>query len=631
MALIDFAVVNISISNANGPQGPGLKTPIIAAYHNHYADRVRLYSTGSMLQQMVTDGFSVNEPAYKAAQKVCGALAKPANCCIGRRALPPFQTLKLTCLDGTVNDAYDFQVVGSDGKTTTVHYQNVGDPGTAESPTTTATVVKGSTALTLSASLSLAAGGVVQFGDPIAGVPSAVPAQPGIYYAIASGSVTSYVLSAAYQGPSAALTNLNYLAPLSVTGTTVLGSATVATSATSVGQVAVGDSVQFNSQLNTFYTVAAVTSAHIVLTTPFSGAGTSGDYITNVCQSGQAATAITAALEAITGYLGFVGTVSKSGSVITISRTDGNLTDITGWLANGFASLSLQDTTADPGIATDLAAMQSANGGAWYAVILDSNSQAELAAAAAWVEATGVGGKILAGNNSDVGNTTTPAPTPADVFSQLQTLAYKRTIIQQNNQELLSYGGASIVSYFLSQLPGSYNPAFKAEPGVPADSDTTLPEGEALILNTMTASAPGPGGKNGNYYKSQGGQPYFFPGCAPGGQFFDLTIGIDDLTIAMQVAVIAYLAGLPKVPFDDFGLQGLGAVVRGVLVSRSAPPYGLILPDGQDPLRPISVIVPPASSYTSAQRAARVATGILWSAGLQGAIDGAVISGTLNP
>ncbi len=45
----------------------------------------------------------------------------------------------------------------------------------------------------------------------------------------------------------------------------------------------------------------------------------------------------------------------------------------------------------------------------------------------------------------------------------------------------------------------------------------------------------------------------------------------------------------------------------------------------------ISVIVPAASSYTSAQRAARVATGILWSAGLQGAIDGAVITGTLNP
>ena len=34
-----------------------------------------------------------------------------------------------------------------------------------------------------------------------------------------------------------------------------------------VGSVAVGDSIQFTSQLNTFYTVAAVTSTVITLTT----------------------------------------------------------------------------------------------------------------------------------------------------------------------------------------------------------------------------------------------------------------------------------------------------------------------------------------------------------------------------
>ena len=628
MALVDFAKVTISISNANGPQGPGLTTPIIAAFHNVYPDRVRQYSCGSMLQQMVTDGFSVNSPAYKAAQKVCGALAAPANCCIGRRALPPFQTLKLTCLDATVNDAYDFQIVGSTGVTTTVHYQNVGAPGTLES--CTAALTNNSTAVALSASTSLAAGGALQFGVG----DSPADGQPGLYYILASGSVEAYVLTSAYTGAAAAAASVSYIAPQTQTGDTVPGSSAVVMSANPTG-LAANESIQFASQPNVFYLIESIVdnsgTYSLELNTPYTGPGAATDKITIVCQATTAATAIAAKINAIASVAGTIGTCTASGAVITLSRTDGALTDILGWLANGFTSLSLQDTTTDPGIATDLAAMQAANGGAWYAVILDSNSQAELAAAAAWAEATAVGGKILSGNNSDVGNTTLPAPTPADVFTQLNGLAYKRTLIQQNNQELLSYAGASIVSYFLSQVPGSYNPAFKSEPGVPSDSDTTLPEGLALILNTMTASAPGPGGKFGNYYKFQGGQPYFFPGCAPGGQFFDLTIGIDDLAIAMQVAVIGYLAGRPKIPFDDFGLQGLGAVIRGVLVSRSAAPYGLILPDGQDPLRPIQVNVPPASSYTSAQRAARVATGITWSAGLQGAVDGAVITGTLNP
>ena len=689
MSLVDFAVVNVSLSNANGPQGPGLTTPLIAAYHNHYADRVRLYSTGTMLTQMVLDGFSTAEPAYKAASKVCGALAKPATCCIGRRALAPHQTLVLTCLDGTVNDSYDFQIVGSTGVSTTVHYQNVAAQGSeivGSALTGTVAVVFGSTTVTFSTAQTLTAGEFLTFASQ-AGVPYAVAvastgttgtlstpytgtsnastttaaggttlvtngstavtfsaaqtfaqgdllyfsSQPGIPYALAApvASSTSGTLTAAYAGTTAAATPTTHLAAITVTFHTITGSATVASSATPVGQVAAGDSMIFGSQLTTVYTVASVSAAGVVLTVPYAGAGASTDYAADVCTAGTAATAIAATLKQIASYAGLIGAVSVAGAAITISRVDGNLTDILGWLANGFTSLSLQDTTADPGIAIDLAAMQAANGGAFYGVILDSNSAAELEGAAVWAEATGVGGKILAGNNSDVGNTT--VATTTDLFSVTHSLTYKRSFLQHNNQELLSYGGASILSYFLSQVPGSYNPAFKSEPGVPADSDTTLPEGLALALNTMTASAPGPGGKFGNYYKSQGGQPYLFPGCAPGGQFIDLTIGIDDLTIAMQVAVITYLAGLPKVPFDDFGLQGLATVIRGVLVSRSAKPYGLILPDGQDPLRPIQVNVPAAASYTSAQRAARIATGITWSAGLQGAVDGAVITGTLNP
>lgn len=693
MSLNDIVQASVSIANANGPQGPGLVTPIIAGYHNHYADRVRLYATSSMLQQMVTDGFATTEPIYKAAQKVCGALAAPATCCIGRRALAPQQTLKLTCLDGTVNDAYNVTVVSSTGVTTNLVYTNVAQGSTIAELTGTVAVTNGAAAITFSTNQTITAGTLIAFasqpgvyyvvsaavtaatagtltanysGPTAAATTSLVQqaisgtvavtngstgvtfsvaqtfaagdlltfaSQPGVYYALSAAVVSSTAgtLTAAYAGVTAASSTAQHLATLSVTGHTINGSASVTMSATPVGQVAVGDSVVFASQLGVSYTVAVVTSTTLTLTTPYTGAGATTDHVADVCSATTAATALTGQLQAITNYAGTVGAVSVSGAVITISRTDGNLTDVQGWLANGFASLSLQDTTADPGIATDLAAMQAANGGAWFAVILDSNSSAEIQAAAAWCEATGAQGKVLFANNSDIGNLVTPAPSPPDLNTALNTAGYTRTFVEQNNQQLLSYGGASIGSYALSQTPGSYNLAFKSQPGVPADSDTTLTEGQALILNTMTASAPGPGGKKGNYYKFQGGQPYLFPGCAPSGQFFDLTIGVTDLLIAMQVASVAYFAGLPKVPFDQFGLNGLGQVIYGVLVSRSALPYGLILPNGADPTRPIKVNVPPITSYTSAQRAARIMTGFTWSAGLQGAADGAVIQGTLNP
>ena len=70
---------------------------------------------------------------------------------------------------------------------------------------------------------------------------------------------------------------------------------------------------------------------------------------------------------------------------------------------------------------------------------------------------------------------------------------------------------------------------------------------------------------------------------------------------------------------------------QGVLRLGSTPTYGLILPDGQDPARPIKVTVPTAASLTSAQRASRNVPGVSFSAGLQGAIETTTVQGTLVP
>lgn len=692
MSLSDVVTVNVSISNASSPTVQGLSTGALVGYHNHYPDRLRVYSTSSMLAQMVTDGFHTYEPLYKMAQAYAAAPNAPALCAIGRRALAPFQTIKLTCTDGTVNDAYALTVTDSLGNATAIAYTNVASPGLpipgSNVYATTATVVNGSASVTLSASNSLPAGLFLEFSnqsgvwyevaattsssttvtltEPFTGASASsltvtegattlltsnstaltfslaqslavgdfltFSAQPGVFYSLASAVVssTSGTLSTPYLGSAASASPTQVLDALAGTFHVIQGNPSVLTTTTQVGTVAVGDSIQFASQLNTFYVVAAVTSTTITLTNPYTGATTSATYACDVCSASTAAAAIQAQLAALSN----LGTVTVSGDVITMSRVDGSLTNVAGWVANGFANIELQDTTADPGIATDLAAIRAANNGAFYGIALDSNSQAEIDGAAAWTEATGVGGKYFFTNNSDFQNTVESVT--SDVFSELQSLSIIRTFIQQNDQSLLCYAGAATMGQMLAMNPGSYTMAFKSLPLVPADSDTTLTEGQAMVLNTMSASTPGPGGKSGNYYKTIAGQNWIFPGSTPDGvsgsfKFADLVIGVDWLQTNMQADIAAVIAGMPKLPYTNVGMSLIKNAIYARLSLASSAQYNLIVPDGSDPTRPITITVPNVSSLTPQQRASRGVTGITWSAGLQGAVETAVVTGTLLP
>lgn len=627
MSASDFVQVAISIANASSPSVQALNTPAIVTYHTHYADLLRVYAASSMLQDMVTDGFSVDEAGYKCAEAMLSAPNTPSQMCIGRRANPPLQTVNLACVDGTVGDAYDLTLVGSDGKAHAIAYINEIDPGTAASGTVT--VANDSTALTFQNSQTLAAGGLIIFDG--------VDGQPGIYYAL-SGAVsgTSGTLTTEFQGTGGAGISWTYLPPLAGTADAINGSATVVTSTSQVGVVYPGDSVQFVSQLGTYYTALEITSAHLILTQPYTGMTSAATKYAAVCTSATAATAIAAAINGLSnvGIASVITSVTPTPNAgetatVQIARTDGFLNDIQGWLANGFASLQLQDVTEDPGVVADLEAIRAANNGAWYGFTLDSNSQAEIEAAAQWTEATLLGGKVFFTNNSDWQNTQVSVTT--DVFSELQIDSYTRTFLQQNDQALLCFSGGATLSQALAMNPGSYTLAYKELPGVPADSDTTLTEAQALALNTMTAADPGPGGKNGNYFKTTSSQNWLFPGCCPSGRFMDLTIGIDWLYVNIQAAVLAAIAGLPKLPYTDMGIGALKDAIDGVLRLGSTPAYGLILPDGQDPARPINVTVPTVASLTSAQRATRNVPGISFSAGLQGAIETTTVRGTLIP
>ena len=699
MSLTDFVASNISVSGASSPTVQALNVGCAVVYHNKYPDRLRVYSTSTVLTQLVTDGFKTADPVWKIASAYAAAPNPPSQFCVGRRALAPLQTLQLTCIDGAVGDAYSFTVVNPLGISAQVSYTNAANPGPGIAGVTlagTATLVPGSAAVLFSAAQTLTAGAVLTFSTQpgvaysvatattastaatltaaytgaasstattasagtsavtngstavtfsvaqtlAAGALLSFASQPGTYYALSAAiaASTAGVLTVAYQGTTATATPTKALGVLAGTFDAVQGSATVVSSASQVVAVNPGDSVQFTSQLGTSYVVASVTASAVTLTTPYTGATAATAYASAVCQISTAAAnvAYQVALLASVGTVSVLNSVGGFPVIVQIARTDGALNDIQSWRSGGFSgatglgTIELADVTADPGIATDLAAIVAANSAAFYGVILDSNSSAEVDAAAKYCE-TFAASHSKAGffNTSDYANG--QSSVTSDLFSQLAALTLNRSIVQQNNQQLLCYSGAATCGQLLGMSPGSYTAAYKSLPLVPADSDTTLTESEALVINSMTASNPGPGGKYGNYYKSVAGQNWLWPGCAPSGQFFDITIGVDWLALQIQAAVASTLASQPKVPFDDFGLHAIGNAILGVLNLAASPRYKLLLPNGQDPARPLQVNIPTAASLTPAQRASRNVSGFTWSAGLEGAVQTAFITGKLIP
>lgn len=612
MGIGDSVTISISLSSASTPTIPAFSIPLLAGYHNRYTDRARAYAGGAPgLAQMLLDGFTVNDALYRAASVLCSQSPTVNGFVIGRRALPPLQTLQLACIDGTVNDAYAFTLVGSDGIAHKVSYTNVINVGAAGSGTVS--VTNGSANITFSGAQTFPKGQLFVFSS-----------QPGVYYALSAAisSVTAGVLTGNYTGTTNAAATWTTLAPLAGTFNAVNGSATVASSASQVAAVLPGESIQFVSQLGTYYTVLSVSASTVTLTSPYTGTTNATTNASDVCALATAATAIQTIVAAFTN----VGTATVvTNTIVQIARVDGLLTDVQGWLANGFQSLQLSDLTADPGIATDLAAIYQANVNGWYGLILDSNSAAEIKAAQVWVEATGVGGKFAFYNNSDWANVNTNSTT--DLFSALHTSGYNKCHVQQNDQQLLCWAGASACAWALSKNVGTYVMAQgMALPGVSVDTDVTLPESWRIVLNTYTAANPVKGGKFGNFYASVAGISSSYWGMAPSGRFADLTIGIDWLNATMQADVFALLSGNPKIPYNDRGIGRIGDAVEARLVTAAGPAYGLV----DLTLAPIVITKPSAASLTPAQRASRNLPNLSWSATVSNGIESVNIIGQLN-
>jgi hypothetical protein len=280
------------------------------------------------------------------------------------------------------------------------------------------------------------------------------------------------------------------------------------------------------------------------------------------------------------------------------------------------AALRVNDVTADAGVATDLAACFVADSD-WFALVLDSNSEAELTAAAAWIEDKR---RMLIGVTADFG--AKDAATTTDILSDLKALAYFNTGVWYH-PTVASVMGAAILGQRLTAQPGSDTWAHKNIVGERATTTEGLSGGATPELTAGQEEAVL--NKNGNTYTNQGGSGRTNFGKAAGGDFLDTVRYIHFLFARIQERVLGVFQSVAKVPFTKRGINLIKGAIESVLIGHTRAPFLALT---EDPLP--FVEVPELADIDPADKANRHLPDVTFSAQLTGAIHLVDISGVVS-
>jgi hypothetical protein len=296
-------------------------------------------------------------------------------------------------------------------------------------------------------------------------------------------------------------------------------------------------------------------------------------------------------------------TATHATTILTLSMAAGFLLDV----KTDPLHMTYLDTTADPGIATDMAAIYAADSN-WYGLLLDSNSAAEIAAAAVW---TAGNGKLFGWNSSDSGVANGASTT--DIAYTEQQLGHVRSFGIYSQTTTLSYAAAAWMGRLFPTTPGSENWAFKSLVGVPVD---VLTDSQVHAVEA----------KNASVYTAIFGLSLTQFGKLSSGQWIDIQRGTDALTNQLQVAVLALQANSKKVPFTDPGIDMYRMAIQGVLTDFVSGNFKGFLSGNPAPF----VSLPLAANVNSTNKAARNLPNVTFSAVLAGAINFTTLQGTLT-
>lgn len=297
-------------------------------------------------------------------------------------------------------------------------------------------------------------------------------------------------------------------------------------------------------------------------------------------------------------------TASGSSSPITITgNAAGN------WFSIEVVDVNTQKvlmTHADPGIATDLAAITAENG-TWYGLCHAFPSNALGLAAAAWVEANK---RIFVCDSNDT-NTVITSAGNGDLIDDLKTNAYANSLGFYHPNPA-AFAGARLLGKCLPKEPGSETWAFKALAGLAA----------VALTSTHRTNLTN---RYGNSYESPtSGVTITFNGMAGNGNFIDVVRGLHWLEDDLSKEVLGLYVSNDKVPFTDPGVAMHEAAIRRSLLR--ATKRGILAEDPE-----FTVAVPLVADISSTDKALRALTGLRFSGTLAGAVHSSTIVGSLVP
>jgi hypothetical protein len=267
------------------------------------------------------------------------------------------------------------------------------------------------------------------------------------------------------------------------------------------------------------------------------------------------------------------------------------------------ANIGLAQTHADPGVATDLAAIALERGD-WYGLLTHFNSKAYVEGAAAWVQANK---RLYVASTIDSAVRNTVSSGTDDIGESLASLAYTKTaLVDAFSSE--AFADAGVMGRCFPITPGEETWKFKTLAGVPV----------GVYTSTQRANLRA---KRVNFYEATAGVNMLEEGYVSSGAFIDFVRFLDYLEARIQERVFGKLSIGNKVPYTDKGIAVVRNEIAGQLQTdedRGALAAGW------------SVSVPKAAAATTADRNARLLRNVTFNAVYAGAIHKVEIAGTVT-
>lgn len=347
-----------------------------------------------------------------------------------------------------------------------------------------------------------------------------------------------------------------------------------------------------------------ITSAvedEVVTVTILDEAGVEHDISYTILAAETTTTVATAVAALINGALANLTATPTAENIQCVADNPGEV-----FYYSGNANCNLTDETPDPGIATDLAAIDLADSD-WYGLVLDVNSFAIVDAAAGYVETIR---RIYLAQSQD---SEIPTSGTGDIATELENDARVRTPIiylHGPDSSMAEYPSAAWFGKTLPKDPGSQTWAFKSLSGVTPSS---------LTPNELTNLKA----KHCNHYIRIAGVNITRHGWAPDGTWIDQTRFTDWLQARIEEALFTLMAGSDKLPYDDDGVDLIRGAIFGVY-SEGADNGGAELED-------FSFSAPLATDQAAADRNNRIMRDIQFGGRLTGAIHELYVTGQIIP